>query len=113
MKKYIEPAIEIERLLTNQTVMLTASDDGEEIPIGGPGSGGGGGDRPRGRVDYPVNPDKAPERGAFRASRVIGSRGNSGRHSDRGAGAAGQHGRRQQGKDSLDHICLFYMCKYK
>ena len=42
MKKYIEPAIEIERLLTNQTVMLTASDDGEEISIGGPGSGGGG-----------------------------------------------------------------------
>ena len=31
MKKYIEPAIEIERLLTNQTVMITASDDGEEI----------------------------------------------------------------------------------
>lgn len=41
MKKYIEPAIEIERLLANQTVMLTASDDGEEIPIGGEGSGGG------------------------------------------------------------------------
>lgn len=42
MKKYIEPAIEVERLLTNQTVMITASADGEGIPIGDPSSGGGG-----------------------------------------------------------------------
>lgn len=41
MKKYIEPSVEIERLLSNQAVMLSASDDGEEIPIGGGSTGGG------------------------------------------------------------------------
>ena len=49
MKKYIEPAIEIEKLLTLDGMMqITASDDGEEIPTGGPGSGGGDA---KGRMD--------------------------------------------------------------
>ena len=42
MKKYIEPAIEIEKLLTLDGMMqITASDDETTIPVDGPGSGGG------------------------------------------------------------------------
>ena len=42
MKKYIEPAIDIEKLLTLDGVMqITASDDGTTIPVEGSGVGGG------------------------------------------------------------------------
>lgn len=42
MKKYIQPAIDMDEALTLTGLMqITASDDGDDIPIGGPGSGGG------------------------------------------------------------------------
>lgn len=42
MKKYIQPAIDMDEAVTLAGLMqIVASDDGDDIPIGGSGSGGG------------------------------------------------------------------------